>query len=435
MIVVPRPDQADGSASASIGTGAAGRATRALVDLGAYAANVRIVRDLLSRGTELLAVVKANGYGHGATAIARTALAAGATHLGVATVGEGAVLRRAGLTAPILLLGSIDPVEASAALRLDLQITVGTVDLLDAVAAASRRLALPNPAAVHLKVDTGLRRYGALPELAISLARRVAADPALALAGCSTHFAASDEADEAFTSEQATRFDRCLAELAEEGICPTRRHAANTGATLRSRRYDYDLVRMGIGLYGLPPSAEVGLAPGMRPVLTLRSRIARIVELAAGEAVGYGRTYRAPVAERVALVPIGYADGYRRGLTDRGWMGCGGRRLPVRGRVSMDQTVVGLPAGVECRIGDEVVVAGGDADDGAPSLTALAAMVGTINYELATGIAARVPRHYVRGGEVVAIEDGLGESTVGGRTAGSSAGSWTEAEEAGWIGG
>ena len=385
------------------GTAGAARATRAVIDLDALVGNVRCIRQSLSPGTGLMAVVKANGYGHGATMVARTALEAGAAALAVATVGEAARLRREGIGAPLLILGPIDPAEAAAALRLDLELTVATDVLLDAVAEAARALLLPRPAAVHVKADTGMRRYGALPEAAVALARRVAADPALELAGFSTHFAAADEADETFTREQAARFDRCLADLAAVGIRPARVHAANSGATLRSRRYDYDLVRVGIALYGLPPSAEIGLPTGMRPVMTVRSRIARIVELAPGDTVGYGRTYRAAGIERAALIPIGYADGYRRALSGRAWVGIGGRPAPVLGRVSMDQTVVGIPTGVEARVGDEVTVAGGRPDEGAPSVAELAEALGTITYEVVTGVADRVPRHYVRGGELVAV--------------------------------
>ena len=377
------------------------RATRAEIDLGAYEGNVRALRRALSPGTGVVAVVKANAYGHGATAIARSALAAGASGLAVATVGEGGRLRDAGIRASILILGPIEPREVEAALGCELAVTVATAPLLDAVAAAARAMALPAPAAVHVKADTGMRRYGAPPEEAVALARRVAADPALRLAGFSTHFAAADEADEGFTREQAARFDRCLAALAADGIRPAAVHAANSAAALRSRRYDYDLVRAGIALYGLPPSEDVPLLPGMRPVLALKSRVARIVTLAAGDTVGYGRTYRASGRERAGLVPIGYGDGYRRGLSGRAWMGVRGRRAPVLGRVSMDQTMVALPWDDGLVVGEEVVVAGGGEESGAPSVPELAGMVGTISYEIVTGLATRVPRRYLRGGVVV----------------------------------
>jgi alanine racemase len=373
-----------------------GRATRALIDLDAYEANVRYVRDLVSPGTEVMAVVKADAYGHGAVPIAEAAIAAGATRLAVATVGEGAALRAAGIAAPVVLLGPIDLGEAATALRLGLQPTIGSLALLDAVADAARRVTLSRPAELHLKVDTGMRRYGVAPDEALALARRIARDPFLELVGCSTHFAAADAADDRSTREQAARFDRCLTALRDDGIGSFRAHAANSAATLRSRRYDYDLVRPGVALFGLRPSPEVPLPSGMRPVMSIHSRIARLVDLAPGDAVGYGGTYVAAAAERVALVPIGYGDGYRRSLSGRGWMGIGGRTAPVRGRVSMDQTVVAVPDGVKARVGDEVAVLHADARTGAPDAETFAELIDSIPYEVVTGIAARVPRLYAR---------------------------------------
>lgn len=391
------------TAVASAATGApaqaTGRATRAVVDLDAYAGNVRAMRRLLSPGTELLAVVKANAYGHGAVPVARAAVSAGATRLGVATVGEGAVLRRNGIAAPILLLGPIDRGEARTALKLDLEPTVATDDLLEAVLDAARSLPLARPPGVHVKVDTGMRRYGADPEAAVALAWRTADDPMVTLLGCSTHFAAADEPDERFTRQQAERFDRVLSRLAEVGLAPRLVHAANSAAALRSRRYDYDLVRMGIALYGLRPSPKIDLAAGMRPVLSLRSRVARVIELSPGDTVGYGRTHRVDRPGRAALVPIGYGDGYARALSGRGWMGIGGRKAPILGRVSMDQTVVGVPDGLDVEVGDEVVVLG-RAEDGAPTVEALAMLTGTIAYEVVTAIAARVERHVQRDGRI-----------------------------------
>lgn len=381
-----------------------GRATRAIIDLDALAGNVRAMGRLLSPGTELLAVVKANAYGHGARMVARTALAAGATRLGVATVGEGAALRGFGITAPILLLGPIDPGEARVALSQDLEPTVGTDALLEAVEDAARSLPLGGPAQVHVKVDTGMRRYGATPDGAVALAGRIAANPMLTLAGLSTHFAAADDPDERFTLEQAARFDRCLERLAELGIPPASVHAANSAATIRSRRYDYDVVRVGIALYGLRPSPSIVLPEGMEPVLSLRSRVTRIIDLLAGETVGYGRAHRVTSTSQGALVPIGYADGYRRALSERGWMGIGGKRGAVMGRVSMDQTVIEIPDGVSSRVGDKVIVLG-TLEDGAPTVEAMAETIGTIAYEVVTGLTTRVERVYRRGGALLDGEE------------------------------
>jgi len=381
-----------------------GRATRARVDLDAYEANVRIVRAMLTPGAELMAVVKANGYGHGAVAIAQAAVEAGASQLGVATVAEGRQLRISGLRAPILVLGPIDPGEAAKAFRLGLAIAVGTNELLDAAASAARTHAPAEPAKIHIKVDTGMRRYGAVPELALALARRVTADPTLSLAGFFTHFATADEGDETFTRAQANQFDQCLDALDREHIHPGQRHVANSAATLRRRRYDYDLVRCGIALFGLAPSSDIALPAGLRPVLSVRSRVTRIIDLEPGETVGYGRQYRALGREQAALIPIGYGDGYGRALSGRGWMGIGCRPAPVRGRVAMDQTVVGLPRDHRTAIGDEVVVIASTPEEGAPMVSELADLLGTISYEIVTGLAARIPRLYVRDGRMFADE-------------------------------
>lgn len=389
-----------------VAAAALGRATRAVVDLDVVAGNVRAIGRRLARGARLMAVVKGDGYGHGAVAVARSALAAGASALGVATVGEGAALRSAGIGAPILLLSAIDPAEAGAAVAHRLDLTVGTLELLAAIAEAARAGGLAEPPGVHVKVDSGMRRYGAERELAVVLAARVAADACLRLTGLSTHFANADEADEAVTQDQARCFERVVADLAAVGIEPELLHAANSAATLRSERYHYRLVRVGIALYGLAPSAAVVLPAELRPALTVTSRLTRVIGLEPGDGVGYGMTYRAARRERVAVVPIGYADGYRRGLSDRGWMGFRGGRAPLRGRVSMDQAVIGLDDGVAAAVGDEVVVIG-DGRDGGPTVAELAEELGTISYEVVVGISGRVPRLYRSGGEVMGGVTGL----------------------------
>jgi alanine racemase len=379
-----------------------GRVTRAVVDLDALAGNVRVFRQLVPPPTRLMAVVKANGYGHGAAQVARTVLAAGATDLAVGTVEEGAQLRREGIPAPILVLSPVGPAEIALALRLRLTLAVASEEAVQLVASEARAGFFEAPASVHLKIDTGMRRYGCLPEQAPSLVRRISADDHMHLDGIFTHFACADEADERTTADQAERFDAALGTIGREiDLRSVVRHAANSAATLRSRRYDYDMVRLGIALYGADPSPDVPLAPGMRPVMTLLSSIMRVIELSPGDRVSYGGEYAAQRSELAALIPIGYADGYRRGLSNRGWMGLNGARAPVRGRVCMDQTVVGLPELSRASVGDDVVVVG-DPNAGAPSWTELADLAETIAYELLTGISLRVPRLYVEGGQVMA---------------------------------
>lgn len=379
------------------------RATRAIVDLDAIAGNMRALRAALPDTTRVMAVVKADGYGHGATWVARAALDAGAVSLGVATVSEGQILRANGLQAPIVLLGSIDPAEAAPACRAGLEITVADDALLDAVQRAARSLNLPARVSVHLKIDTGLRRYGAMPGHAPVLARRIFDDPCLRLAGVFTHFASADEPDEPFTAEQVQRFERAVAAIRDVGVALPSLHAANSAGILTGQGVSYDIARAGIALYGVPPSAETPLAPAMRPALRIESRISRIVPIAPGETVGYNQTFRADTSMLGALVPIGYADGYRRSLSGRAWVGLGGRPARVLGRVSMDQIVVEAPPGASAAAGDVVHILGGDESNGAPSIAEMAELMGTNAYEMLVGIRGRVPRIFIRNGETVGV--------------------------------
>ncbi len=375
------------------------RATRALIDLDAVANNVRYFRGIAPPGAGVMAVVKANAYGHGAVMVARAAVEAGASWLAVATVDEGCQLRAAGLTAPILVLAPSDPAEAPAAVRAGLTVAVADLDHVVALAAA----ASAEPAAVHVEIDTGMRRFGVPAEAAPALIARIAALPGLRLAGVYTHFATADEADRTFVLAQQARFDAALAAVRALGIAIPLVHQDNSAATLTRTGRDVQLVRVGIALYGLSPSPEVPAPAALRPILSLHSRVARVFDLAAGDSVSYGRTFVADRPLRAALVPIGYADGYRRSLSNRGAMLLGGRCAPVLGRVCMDQTIIAVPEGVQARVGDEVVLIGAQGDEriGADDLAALA---GTIGYEIVTGLAARVPREYRRGRAVVARE-------------------------------
>ena len=382
------------------------RATRAIIDLDAIAGNVRALKETLSPSCRMMAVVKADGYGHGAPWVAATALSAGADALGVATVGEARRLREHGIAATIIVLGAISPGEAPLACRLGIELTIAEETLLEAVQRAARDVKSPQSLGVHLKIDTGLRRYGAPPAAAISLARRIERDPYLRLASVFTHFASSDEPGEPFTAGQTRRFQSALDELRSAGIDIPATHAANSAGILTGQGCEFDLARPGIAIYGIPPSADVPLRPGMRPAMRVESRIARLTWLEAGDSVGYNRTFRADTRFPAALVPIGYADGYRRSLSNTGWVGIKGRRARVLGRVSMDQIVVEIPRGADVRVGDVVDVLGGDAERGAPSAVEMAEMMGTNAYEVVVGIRQRVPRVFVKDGAVVAVSDG-----------------------------
>lgn len=383
------------------------RPTTALIDLDAIEQNVRIVARSLTPGTKLIAVVKGNGYGHGATMVAETATRAGASHLAVATVGEGRHLREEGVESPIIVLGPTHRREHELAVGLGLELGVGDVASIESIAHAATML--DRVAKVHLKIDTGMHRFGADPSDAVELARAIDRTPSLSLAGIFTHFADADAADERSATNQADIFDRVIAEIKADGIDIPLVDEANSAATLRSRRYDYGAIRLGISMYGIPASSSVPLLPGMKAAMTIESTIARLFDLKKGERVSYGGTYEALRDERAALIPIGYADGYRRALSNRGWVSAGDALLPVRGRVCMDQTVVGVPDDADLSVGSRVVVMS-NGEGESPSAIELADMLDTIPYEIVTGISARVPRVYFRGSDVVAIEDLAGLS-------------------------
>ena len=388
------------------------RATRANVDLDAIETNARLLRGELSETTRLMAVVKADGYGHGAPWVARAAMQGGAELLGVATVGEGQVLRAHGIDAPIVLLGPIDASEAAAACEAGLEITVAGEGLLESVQRAARTSFATLPVSIHLKVDTGLRRYGATAAEAVALATRITGDPNLRLAGVYTHFASADEPDEPFTARQLQEFDHLVELLRVAGVPLPPLHAANSAGILTGRGISYAIARAGVALYGVPPSSEVPLLPGMRAAMSIESRVTRLISLAPGDTVGYNRTFRANSPMRAALIPIGYADGYRRALSGRGWVGTAGQRAPVIGRVSMDQIVVEVPPGTQPDVGDSVFVLGGDSASAAPSIEEMADLMGTNTYEVLVGIRERIPRLYFRNGELVAVRVSVGAAPV-----------------------
>jgi len=369
------------------------------VDLAAIRDNARLLAEEAAPA-RLCAVVKAGGYGHGAVPVAQAALDGGAAWLAVALVEEGRELRAAGIDAPVLLLSEPTPSSMADVVALRLTPTIYTTAGLDALAAAAADSPTPYP--VHVKIDTGMHRVGAAPEAAVALAAAVAsgARPGLVLEGFWTHFAVSDETDNPYTDGQLDRFDAALADLARAGVAPGIRHAANSAGALWHPRSRYDLVRCGISLYGLSPSAagtERAAVSRLRPAMSVKARVSYVKEVAAGERLSYGLRYRLAADSVVATVPLGYADGVTRSLSARGGQVLiGGRRRAIAGTVTMDQITVdcGPGAGVGC--GDEVVFLGRQGDE---VLTAWewAERTGTIAYEVVCGISGRVPRVYLDG--------------------------------------
>lgn len=368
------------------------RPTWAEIDLDAVAGNVTTLRGH-ARGAGLMAVVKADGYGHGMIPAAQAALAGGADWLAVALVEEGEALRAAGVTAPVLVMTEPPSTAISAMIETDLTPTVYSGEFTGALAGYARDIG--RPVSVHLKLDTGMRRVGVPDGEWESALTRVRDDPALHLEGLWSHFAVADEPDHPFIAEQADRFARGLDLAGGLGVAPEVVHLANSAATLALPDTHYDLVRPGLSVYGLEPSPGIAGSARLRPAMRWCSRLGLVKRLAAGEAVSYGLRWQAPVDTTVGTVPAGYADGVTRALSNTGEVVCRGRRVPMVGTVCMDQFMIDLGE-ADAEAGDEVVLLG---DQGETAVTAddWAAWLATINYEVVCGVGRRVPRVYVGG--------------------------------------
>ncbi|MDQ1468406.1 MAG: alanine racemase [Actinomycetota bacterium] len=359
------------------------------VDLVALRANVAELRRIVSPA-RVLAVVKADGYGHGAVATGRAAVDAGATKLGIALVEEGVELREAGIDAPILVLSEPTAAAATTVVAARLTPAVYTAAGIEALAkAVVEHDAGPLP--VHLKVDTGMHRVGAAPEEADALAALIAAHRELRFEGLWTHLAVADEPDNPYTVEQLERFDAVRARLAHGGHRPDVVHAANTAGALAFPAARYDIVRPGIGIYGIPPVAELASVATLKPVLSVKARVSFVKRLPAGAAISYGLRYRVERRVNIATVPIGYGDGVPRNLAEAGGeVLVRGRRRPIAGTVTMDQLMVDM-GDDDVEVGEEVVLIG---SQGAEEVAAAewAARLQTIPYEIVCNIGPRVPR-------------------------------------------
>ena len=356
------------------------------VDLGAVARNCATLRRRLANA-QLCAVVKADGYGHGGTPCARAALAGGATWLAVATATEAAALRDEGIRAPLLVMGALTESELGAALAADADVVAWREQFVQAVEAA---VTTARPARVHVKLDTGMGRLGAKdPGQAHAVAAAVDASKRQELAGVMTHFATADDQGSDFFDEQLRRF-RPFAEELKRSHPECIVHAANSAAALRSDDAHFDMARCGIAVYGMDPFGEDASLRGLEPALALRSYVAEVKVLSPGESVGYGRTWTASAQTRVAVLPIGYGDRYRRGLSNAADVLIRGSRFPVVGTISMDNTTVEV-GDAEMAVGDSATLIG---TDGGERISAeeLARGLDTINYEITCGVSARVSR-------------------------------------------
>jgi alanine racemase len=371
------------------------RPAAVLVDPAAITANVRTLHRL-APDSLLCAVVKADGYGHGAIPAARAALAGGAEWLAVALVSEGEELRRAGIDAPVLLLSEPRPEAMAAACAAGLTPTLYTVEGIEA--AASAAAGRDERWAVHLKVDTGMHRVGADPGDVVELARRVEGHPQLRLGGTATHLAVADEPARPETGEQLRRFHAVLDELAAAGLDPGLRHVANSAGLIAHPDARLDMVRVGIAMYGIAPGPELAGAVELRPAMSVRCSVSFVRTVGAGEGVSYGLRHRFEQRADLAVIPVGYADGVPRRLSETGGeVLVAGRRCPMRGVVTMDQTVIEVTGGPAAAPGDEVVLLG---SQGEQEVTAQewADRLGTIPYEVVCGFGPRLPREYLAEG-------------------------------------
>jgi len=365
------------------------------IDLGAIANNVREIRRVTKSSAKVLAVVKANGYGHGAVEVSRVALANGAQWLGVARMSEGVALREAGLEAPVLVLSYVPPEQAREVLRYRLSQTVYTHDMARVLAEAAAREG--TRAKVHIKVDTGMGRIGWVAgQGVVQEILRLAKTPHLEIEGIFTHFADADADDKKYTRRQLELFLEITEALRKGGLDIPLKHAANSPALMEMPETHLDLVRAGIIVYGLYPSGRVVHSNlKLRPAMSLKAKVAYVKKVPAGYKVSYGCTYTTVNPTVIATLPLGYADGYPRSLSSKGEVLLSGRRVPVIGRVCMDQIMVDAGLTSEVEMGDEAVLIGRQGDE---EITAdeIAMKIGTINYEVVCMVSYRVPRIYVK---------------------------------------
>ena len=379
------------------------RSTVADIALDHIALNVQAIRGVIPARTEIMAVVKADAYGHGAIEVAALALSAGATRLGVAVLDEAVELRRAGIGAPIHILGHVDPLCAEQVVKLGLTATVYDRESVLALSSAATRLA--RKVKVHVKVDTGMGRLGVRPHDAVGFAELAIGLPHLEVEGIFSHLACADAPDLASARGQIAAFHECCLRLESRGHRLTR-HIANTAAILALPESHFDMVRLGLGLYGMYPSPHMRPIVKLYPAMSLRSQLSHVKWVEDKTPIGYGWTYRAAGQRQIATVPIGYADGYSRRLSNLGQAVVAGQRVPLVGRVCMDQCMFDV-TGVAAKPGDEIILMGVSEQEEI-SVDEVAAWMGTINYEVTCLISRRVARVFWRNKAVSGVRTLLG---------------------------
>ncbi len=369
------------------------RPTKAEVSLDHLRYNLANFRAYLSPETKIMAVVKADAYGHGASEIANSALSWGADYLGVAIVEEGIALRKNGIKAPILVFGN--PVEEHVPLLFQYNLIPTVISLEMAKKLSTEACKRGKILSLHVKVDTGMGRLGIFPpEKSTSFLEDLKSMPGLKVEGIYTHFATADETDKTYAKEQIKRFKGLLEILKEKNLCPPLKHAANSAAAIELPEAWLDMVRLGISMYGHYPSEDVEKSRiSLKPLLTLKTRVTFIKEVPPKTPISYGCTYITKEKSKIASIPIGYGDGFNRLLSNKGNVLIKGKRVPIVGRVCMDQLLVNISRISGVREGDEVIVYGSQEEEKI-SVEEIAKSLGTINYEILCNVGSRVPREY-----------------------------------------
>lgn len=363
--------------------------TCAVIDLGAFRSNLVVVRECVGPAVKVMAVLKSNAYGHGVIPIAHEAVRWGVDAIAVARLDEGVELRKAGIGIPILVCEIVPPLRIGMAVGLELDLTVSTIEGAEYVGTAAGRER--RNAGVHIKVDTGMARLGLPWREASSAVESIVRIPHLNIKGIFSHFATSEDIDRRFAHEQMQRFESVLDAITKKKIEIQLRHMANSGAIFSLPEAHYDMVRPGIMIYGYPPERNMVGSEKLRPVMSLVSHVSHIRKLERGESVSYGRKYVAPADTTIAIVPIGYGDGFSRSLSNKSEVLIRGRRFPCVGTICMDHLMVEVGTPDACSTGDPVTLIGVEGDESI-SCWDIAEKMGTIPYEVTCLITPRVER-------------------------------------------
>ena len=376
------------------------------INLDNLAHNMREVRRITKKGTLVTAVVKANAYGHGSIEASKIFLENGADRLAVATLSEGVELRRAGIKAPILILGFIPESQNHIAIENDIIETIFNYESAEAISDTAKKM--NKVAKIHIKIDSGMGRIGFRPEnKSIEEIVKISKLPNIMIEGMFTHFAKADETDKSFTRKQFERYKWVVEELKKRGITIPVKHISNSAAIIDMPEYNLDMVRGGIIIYGLYPSDEVDKKKiSLKPAMTLKAKISNLKIVPKETGISYGQIFVTDKESKIATIPIGYADGFTRMLTSKAEVLVGGKRAPIVGKICMDQCMVDVTDVEDVKIGDEVILFG-DGSNGCPHIDEIAEKLGTINYEIVCMVGRRVPRVYVKEGKIVKIVDYL----------------------------